>query len=588
MILQALNQYYDRKQASGNGALPPFGFEEKAIPYIVVIDRNGRFLSLEANSEVEDSKVLVNASRVPKSKSRQGSKSYEIANCLWDHYGYVLEHPKLLKPNASQKEVDKAIEDARKQHESFKREVSRLATEIPNDEGVQAVKKFLYSASEKERLKQHDNWQECIKKPGVNLTFKLAGATELVCQSREVIEWVETQSATDGDTKPGFCLVTGSESEITRLHDNIAGVNQKPAPLASINDKAYEFFKKDKGFNFPVSAEAVFKYATALNHLLRKSSRNKLRLTDITYVCWAQNGNRLENDMPLFLSAGEDDPDAQTQAVKALFNSIHNGAYTAKDGDDAFYVLGMSPNSARIVVRYWHAGTVAEMAEHIASWFTDIDIVGRDHHGYSTLKKILRAGALQYKDDNIPPNLPTEVVRAILNGSRLPITLVQAVLRRIKAEQGKVTYVRASALKAYLNRVYRNSTANQKELTVSLNIEEHRVGYCLGRLFAVLEKLQQDAQKSVNASIRDRYYSSASTTPKAVFGTLLRMSTHHLKKLESPSFRVAAEKRIGEIMALLTDFPSHLNLEHQSLFALGYYHQKQALFTKNTEQGESA
>lgn len=580
MILQALNDYYDRKAKK----LPPFGFEEKAIPFIIVIDESGKFINLEANSETEDGKSVVRSVRVPRATGRSGAKSYETAYYLWDHYGYVVGQPKLAKPDATPAEKD--IEDARKQHQSFVREVERISNDLPHDMGVQAVRRFIGSTEEIAKLKAHDNWQECLKIKGCNLSFRLAGVSYLVCQSEQVIEWVKSQSSPEGDIQEGFCLITGGQADIVRLHDVISGVNQKPAPLAAINDKAYESFNKNKGFNFPSSAQAVFKYATALNYLLSKTSPNKFRIIDTSYVCWADKPNRLESDTPLFLSFGDDDPDGTAIAVKALFNSIHNGAYQESNGQDRFFVLGLAPNSARIMVRYWKTGTVAEFAENFACWFKDLELSGLDHYGYPTLKKLLRSTALQFKDDNISPNLPGEVIRAILSGGRLPETLIQAVLRRIRAEKGSVIYTRACSIKAYLNRKYRMT--KQKELTVSLNKQETRIGYCLGRLFAVLEKLQQEAQPNINATIRDRYYSSASTAPKAVFGTLIRLSTHHLKKLEKPEWRGSAEKRIREVMDLITEFPAHLNLEHQSLFALGYYHQKQDFYTKKTDQGEDA
>ena len=583
MILQALNEYYDRKEQD----LPPFGFEEKAIPFIIVIDKSGQFVNLEANSELEDGKPVVRPLRVPRATGRSGAKSYETAYCLWDHYGYVAEQPKLAKPDAEP--TTKAIDDAHKQHQSFVREVERISNELPDDVGVQAVRRFIHSNEQIVQLKSHDNWQECLKIKGCNLSFRLAGAEEqLVCQSPQVIDWVKSQPLPKADIQQGFCLITGEASDIVRLHDAVSGVNQKPAPLAAINDKAYESFGKDKGFNFPVSAQAVFKYATALNHLLRKASSNKFRIIDTSYVCWADKPNRLEQDMSFFLSTADDDPDAMAGAVKALFNSIHSGAYQESDGTDRFYVLGLSPNSARIVVRYWRTGTIAEFAEKLARWFKDIELQGVEHYGYPSLKKLLRATALQFKDDNISPNLPGEVIRAILSGERLPETLVQAVLRRIRAETGNVNYPRACLIKAYLNRKYQFSPTTKKELSVSLDKQENRTGYCLGRLFAVLEKLQQDAQPGINATIRDRYYNSASTTPKAVFGTLMRLSTHHLKKLENPSWRVNAEKRIGEVTALIGEFPAHLNLENQGLFALGYYHQKQDFYIKKSNQGEDA
>ncbi len=580
MILQALCDYYDRKQDD----LPPFGFEEKAIPFIIVIDEAGQFIQLEDNREIENGKTIIKPVRVPKASGRSGAKSYEIAYCLWDHYGYIAAQPKLVKPTDTPKE--KEIEDAKKQHGSFKALVSDLRKALPDDAGVKAVDLFLNLEHEVEKLKTHEAWQECLKIKGCNLTFRLSGKDHLVCQSQQVINWIEQQPLPESNVHDGFCLITGAESKIVRLHDSVNGVNQKPAPLAAINEPAYTSFGKDKGFNFPVSAESSFKYAASLNHLLRKSSQTKFRIGEASYVCWSDKNNALESTLVSMFTDAKDDPGSTALAVKNLFSTIHNGSYLASDGSDKFFVLGLTPNSARIVIRYWQAGTIAEFSEKIAQWFNDVDIDGRDHYGYPPLKKLLRTTALQYKDDNISPNLPADVIRCILTGICLPETFIQATLRRIKAEQGKVSFNRACIIKACLNRKYRFSTTNQRELTVSLNKEERRIGYCLGRLFAVLEKLQEDAQPGINATIRDRYYSSASCTPKSVFGTLMRLSTHHLKKLENPGWRINAEKRIGEVMESIAEFPSHLNLENQGLFAIGYYHQKQYFYTKNSDKGE--
>lgn len=586
MILQALCDYYQRKKDD----LPPFGFEEKAIPFIIIIDKNGKLIQLESNSEINDGNTVVRPVRVPKAPVRSGAKSYETSCLLWDHYGYIAAQPKLAKPDAAP--TDKDIELANKQNQSFKERVSSLREELPDDHGIRAVDLFLNSDESIDRLKSEDNWKECIKKNGTNLTFRLSGEQYLVCQSKQVINWIKQQPLPEDNVQNGFCLVSGDESKVVRLHDVVSGVNQKPAPLAAINDSAYTSFGKDKGFNFPVSAESSFKYATSLNHLLRKSSQTKFRIAEASYVCWSDKDNQLENTFVLLFSDAADDPDKGTEVVNSLFSSIHNGAYQQSDGNDKFFVLGLTPNSARISVRYWKAGTIAEFSLNIAQWFNDIDITGRDHYGFPPLKKLLRATALQYKDDNISPSLPADVIRGILSGSRLPETLIQGTLRRIKSEQatkekqGNVSFNRVCLIKAYLNRKYRFSSTKQEELTVSLNKEEKRPGYCLGRLFAVLEKLQSDAQPGINATIRDRYYSSASSTPKTVFGTLMRLSTHHLKKLENPGWRVNAEKRIGEVMELIPDFPSHLNLENQGLFAVGYYHQKQDFYKKNADQGE--
>lgn len=587
MILQALCDYYERKKDD----LPPFGFEEKAIPFIIIIDNNGKFIQLESNSEIENGKAVVRPVRVPKGVVRSSTKY--TPNYLWDHYGYIVAQPKLDKPGSIPKEDE--IKAANIQHANFKELIVGLKKGLPNDPGINAVDLFLNSQDEIQKLKSDEVWQDCLKIKGCNLTFRLSGKTNLVCQSQKIINWIEKQPLDKSEVSDGVCLITGKKSKIVRLHDKVDGICSKPEALGAINNKkspAFASYGKDQGFNFPVSAESSFKYATSLNHLLRKSSQTKFRIAEASYVCWSDKDNQLENTFVLLFSDAADDPDKGTEAVNSLFSSIHNGAYQQNDGNDKFFVLGLAPNSARISVRYWKAGTIADFSEDIAQWFNDIDIIGRDHYGFPPLKKLLRATALQYKDDNISPNLPADVIRGILSGSRLPETLIQATLRRIKAEQatkekqGNVSFNRACLIKAYLNRKYRFSSTKQEELAVSLNKEEKRPGYCLGRLFAVLEKLQSDAQPGINATIRDRYYSSASSTPKTVFGTLMRLSTHHLKKLENPGWRVNAEKRIGEVMELIPDFPSYLNLENQGLFAIGYYHQKQDFYKKNVDQGE--
>ena len=577
MILQDLCDLYKRLEDK----LPPPGFEEKTIPFIIVIDKNGKFIDLQDNREEIDGKLSPRSERVPKASGRSGAKSYETAYCLWDHYGYIAAQPKVdkLDKPPSQKDIDTAI----KQHQAFKNKVEKLAASLPEDTGVQAVKQFLQTPDEIEALKRTDNWQECLKIKGCNLSFSLAGSGDLVCRSPSVINWVMQQPLAE-DTQEGICLVTGEKTDIVRLHSAVSGVAQKPSPLAAINDSAYCSFGKDKGFNFPVGAEAAFKYATALNYMLRKSSPTKFKICDTIYACWGAKNNRLENDIPFFLSDISDNPEQGAESIKHLFNSLHNGAYTADDGKETFYVLGLAPNSARIVVRFWQVGSVGSFTEKLVQWFSDLNIEGRHYHGYPSLKKLLRATAFQYKDDNIPPNLSADMVRTILSGAPLPETMAQVTIRRIKAEQGNITYFRAALLKAWLNRKYRQST-NRGVITVTLNREDTRTAYNLGRLFAVLEKLQKDAQPGINATIRDRYYSSASCTPQTVFGTLIRLSNHHRKKLEQESWRIAVDKLIGEIMALINEFPAHLNLEDQSLFALGYYHQKNDLF-KKTEQEE--
>jgi CRISPR-associated protein Csd1 len=230
------------------------------------------------------------------------------------------------------------------------------------------------------------------------------------------------------------------------------------------------------------------------------------------------------------------------------------------------------------------------LAQRIQGHFEDIRIVHADFEPeHLSLFRLLTGLALLNKADNIPPNLGGEVMRAILEDRPYPAPMLNLAVQRCRAEQ-KPTYARAAAIKAYLNRVIRRANANEREFLPMLDPANLNPAYRLGRLFAVLEKIQEEASPGLNATIRDRYYGAASSTPVSVFTTLLRLKNHHLGKLNQGR-AVQMEKLIGEIMQGLDDFPRQLALPDQGRFALGYYHQRQNFFTKsettNTPEGET-
>ena len=577
MILRALTQYYQRK-AESDGGVAPEGFENKEIPFIIVIDKQGNFIQLEDTRELKGKKKVGRIFLVPKGLGRSGSKSYEVSNLLWDHYGYVLAYA-----------GEKGQEQADKQHASFTAKVNELKQVLPDDAGVTAVAAFLSSAEEKSKVMQATNWVECAKVKGCNLSFRLVEETvDLVCQSKMVQDYLSVSSDNNEETddfKEGICLITGKKTLVARKHHQISGIHKQPTPFCAVDkgSTAFHSYGKKQGFAFPVGKQAMFEYTTALNTLL--ACENRFRIGDVTAICWSAKPTPLEEHLASLISGGgKDNPDAHIDAVKSLYKSLYSGKYTEPDGKEKFYLLGLSPNSARIVVRFWHETTVAALSESIAAWYDDLQMVRGENSPYPEympLPRLLGNLVLDGKMENLPSDLIAQVTDAALNNRVLPVSLLQAALRRNKAEQ-KITYGRASLLKAYINRAIRaGRLKNMKELTMSLDRNRQDIGYVLGRLFAVLEKTQAEANPGLNATIADRYFGSASSTPITVFGTLMRLLPHHLNKLEFEGRAVQLQWEIRQILEHCQRFPNHLNLEQQGLFAIGYYHETQFLFTKD-------
>jgi CRISPR-associated protein Csd1 len=573
MIMQALVDYYDRSDG-----LPAPGWERRRIPFLIEINREGRFVqltSLRAGPKAAD----VAASLVPKAEVRSGVKSYEKPNLLWDHIGFVVGHAK------SDASSDIAL--ANRQLEHFRLRVSEMASAIPTNAGVRAVKLF-YESNEHERVRSDLHWEECTGIAGCNVTFRLTDEIDLVIQDTEVRAFVDSKvsggESSSESSPPAVCLVTGETDIIQRLHFPIGGVGEKPAPLAAINDgslPAFSSFGKHQGENFPIGQRVAFKYSTALNHLLRPDSPQKLRIGDAVAVFWAQKPDPIEDTLAQILG-GDDNPDAHVQQVKALYEAIRSGTYAEAHGSTAFYVLGLAPNAARIAVRFWHAAPLSDIAVRITRWFDDLKMVrGTNDPEYPSLFRLLTSVAVQNKADNIPPRLGGDLVRAIFTGSPYPATWLSAAVQRCRAEQ-QVNYLRAATIKAALRRAaLPGLPATQPwELKDMLDLANPSPAYRLGRLFATLEKIQEEASPGLNATIRERYYGAACSSPVTVFTTLLRLKNHHLAKIASRGRVVNLERLLGEIIGGIDGFPSQLSLPDQGRFAVGYYHQRQDFFTR--------
>ena len=583
MILQALCDYYDRKARVPDEALAPPGFEWKEIPFVILLQPDGTFLKIDDTREGTGRNRRAKSFLVPQGSKRSGSKAYETAFFLWDNPLYLLGYSP---------DPDKA-QNATLYQASFRASVDRLLEETGGDSGVKAVQAFLAGDEWK---KAADRFRSMVDAKGTeNCTFRLAGLDSLILDRPGVVAALSRLAAEDGGAAKEVCLVTGTNRPVARLHPAIRGVRGAQttgANIVSFNLDAFESYGKDQGSNAPVSQQAAFAYTTALNHLLRRDSRQKMPVGDATVVFWAEKPAPMESLMEdLFGEPPKDDPDRLAQAVRALYEAPRAGTSLLGDEETRFFVLGLSPNASRLSVRFWVVTTVGQLAGNIRRHFDDLRIVhGPKEPDALPIFRLLVNLASQGKADNIPPNLAGEMMRSVLSGKAYPRALLSAAIGRSRAEQssdrGPVPYARAAVLKACLNREMQAGRVEGKEMMVGLDQGNDNVGYRLGRLFAVLEKAQEEASPGINATIRDRYYGAASCSPGSVFPTLMRLKNHHVAKLENRGRAVNLERLISEIVGEVQDFPSILSLPDQGRFALGYYHQRQRFFEKNTDSSK--
>lgn len=570
MILKALYDYYHR-----SGDLPVFGMELKEIGFIIVIDKYGNFLRFE---DRRIDKKSAQQFLVKKSVSRS---SAPVANYLYDNSQYVFGY-------SDKGEMEKMC----KYFETFKAKVREIYDVFPDNEDIKAVHTFYQQTPSVmiDAMRNDPLWIDIVKnlnKKYSTFSFIIEGDTEIVASKKELINL----ALNDNEITGRLCLVTGEHSKTVEITTaTMIPGSQATAKLVAFQvNSGYDSYGKLKGYNAPISEEAEFAYTTALNHLLRSDSHNKFMVGSRTFLFWASSNNeasKVSEDslFALFGRVEDDDPNKRIELVRRKFMSIYNGDLPV-DKDDKFFILALAPNSARIAVVYWNEIPLREFARLISEHFADMEIVDtrKEKKPYVGLHSILGNVTLGGKSSDATPNLPDAVVKSIFQGLPYPISLLQACIRRIRAEQS-VNIVRAAIIKAYLNRLIDN---NNKKIDIMLDKENQNQGYLCGRLFAVLDKIQED----VNGihSIRERYMNSASATPAMVFATILNLSTHHLEKLNCGR-QVFYEKLKQEIISKLdaNGFPTHLDLQDQGRFFVGYYHQRQALFSskENSETEE--
>lgn len=586
MIFQALNELYGRLEADPEYDVPRFGRSIQKVTFKVVLRLDGTLVGIE---DIRDQ-----GERAPRPiqievlGGAKPSGSGLNPSFLWDNTQYML----------GVKMEDEKPERTRAAFEAFRGRHVDLEREI-DDPGFSAVCRFL------------ESWDPTVNADHPVLTdagltgyglFQISGETRYVHESPAIRTWWDDQPA-DADPIRGQCLVTGDSRPLARTHDKIKGVvggQGAGGTIAGFNDPAYESYGLAQSFNAPVGESVAFRYVAALNTLLDGPlrDRHRIRLGDMTVGFWTDRPSPFESFFAQFasvgLGVGEEEGPGQDHGVRlrlqALLEGIRSGrldpeATGLDPTTDRYHILALSPNSARIAVRFYQEDRVAHLVEKLSGHFRDMALVRRPPTSrwsgdpeFPSFRDLLDQTARERKD--VPPLLAAPLLKAAITGGPYPHALYAAVLRRVGADR-QVTYLRGCVLKAYLNRNL------NKELSMALDPDRIDPPYRLGRLFAALEKTQRDALgDGLNKTIRDSYYGSASTTPQSVFPRLLRTYQHHLAKMEG-GFRVNRERLVQEILGPLDSFPSYLDLAGQGLFAIGYYHQTDAFYRKRDRDLET-
>jgi len=614
MVLQALNRYYEILSADPESGIALRGYSNANVSFALIITKDGELSGIFPLFEkAQRGKKIIDVPRkmiVPEMVKRSSGIK---ANFLCDNCTYVLG----LNGDDQKDKLN-----AQKRFEAFKNLNKKLLEQADCLE-AKAVIFFLdkykpLEAKGNQLIMQ--NLESLLS--GGNIVFKLNESSKFVHENSIIQKvWEEHKQEHQNKTE-GQCLITGQIAPIARIHSSLKGIkdsNPTGATLVGFNARAYESYGKAKrqGLNSPVSEKASFAYTTALNYLLSPENPNrKFTMGDSTIVYWAESADRTYETV----FSGLFDPEwnliktpetpAETyrdnkseNRLRAISEKVKQGQSLDKDfimegldPNTKFYILGMSPNAARIAIRFFHQDAFKNFIDNILQHYEDMKII-KEYSSQDDLispRQIIDETVSKKAKNKAPsPLMAGALLQSILNNTTYPAALYNAIMIRIRGDMddeekriSKINYIRAASIKAYLKRKYRTQPQStiQEVLGMALNENSTNQAYLLGRLFAVLEKAQQDAagQSKLNATIKDRFFTSACAAPATVFPVLLRLSQHHISKAK---YGYVSDKLIEEIMSKLevenNPIPAHLRLDEQGIFVLGYYHQRANFYLKN-------
>lgn len=581
MILQALTEYY--KVLEGKGILAAPGWGAGKISFALCLSPAGELeqvISMQTE-QLRGKKMVVAPQVVPSLPAPVKRSSGVSANFLWDNASYLLGIDNKGKPQRSLE----CFAAARKLHEALLQGVDSPAAKV-----LVAFFQTWDPAGAREHPALQEHLEEILA--GGNLLFRYEGG--FLHEDPAIRQAWEAHYHAAEEGPQGICLVTGERGPVESVHPaikNVAGAQSSGAALVSFNAPAFCSYGKEQNLNAPTGRFASFAYTAALNHLLADRDR-VFRLGDATVVCWAKGGG--DAYQALFGGAflGRPVPYSE-EDLRGMVKSLCAGegvlfSEERVDPNMEFYILGLSPNAARLSVRFFLRNTFGGFLQNVQAHNQRLEIVRPAYDKFVDLPlwKVLSETVNENARDKSPaPDLAGEVLRSVLTNTRYPSTLLNGVTLRIRAER-EVTRGRAAILKAYYLK-NSNSDVPKEVLTVSLKETSSNTPYVLGRLFSVLEAIQEAANPGINATIKDKYFNSAAATPAIIFPILINLAQKHLKKIRGTNAGLAIfyDRQLTDLLSRIGEgYPPRMNLPQQGAFQLGYYHQTQARYQKKEEK----
>lgn len=579
MILQALTKLYE--DLAEQGKIAREGWSTVKISYLLEIDEDGTLLGF-----IPQFKEIISGKKtqfVPMDKILPAAVKRNAnikPNFLWDNSKYIL--------GISGKDTPERIKECFEACKSFHHEL----LDGINTAAARAILNF-FDGWDSVLAAEHPlivkNLNELYK--GGNVTFYVNG--RLAAEDAEIkAAWQRYYDNSDGERMQ--CLVTGKDDVIVPTHPAIKGVadaQSSGAALVSFNASAFCSYGKEQNYNAPVGKYAAFAYTSALNYLL-SDRENVHRIGDTTVVCWAEGAEKQYNGLTNMWMFGDDNSTGLSDAdLYAAVKRITEGKYCNElkiDPKRPYYVLGIAPNAARLSVSFFLRNEFGSFIRNVNEHYERMEIVKSKFDKFDTLPiwAMLNETVNPKSQDKKPSSvLAKSTARAIFAGTAYPAALLNGAMLRIRAERN-ITRGRAAIIKAYYLK-NTNKGCPKEVLTVSLNEQSTNIPYTLGRLFAYYEKVQKEVNPEINATIVDKYYISAMSTPARTFKLLNGLYQSHLRKL----YRLNKDRarwfdmEVGKLKDVFDEtYPIKHTSQEQCSFDLGYYHQKQWFYTKKEDR----